>query len=413
MNALPITIRWEQVALTAVSLAVSFFTTIHVLLRKKDTKAAIGWIGLIWLSPFIGSVLYVLLGINRIERKARSLRRDRPPIRMLDPNAHGDDRLHERLGPDREHLVRLSWLGREATGRRLLADNRVTPLDGGDEAYPAMIRAIDKAERSITLLTYIFRFDSAGTPVAEALDRAKNRGVEIRILIDALGSMQEGKSIVEHLRSLKLLVALSIPTFRPGWMRYANLRNHRKVMVIDGRIGFTGGMNILDDFLDPARNEAGNGKCCRDLHFEIEGPVVTTLQQSFADDWAFITGEVIEGDLWYADHEASEGETLARIVVDGPDIEEDPLEAVLFGALAVARESATILTPYFIPDPPLTAALISAAQRGVLVDIFLPKANNHRLVKWAGIPLLEPLLEAGCRILVDRSSLRAYQAHDR
>ncbi|WP_152052975.1 cardiolipin synthase [Tautonia marina] len=391
-------IHWGHVLITGLGILVSLIATMHVLLHKKETRAAIGWIGLIWLSPILGAIVYVLLGINRIERKARALRRDRPSVHKLDPEGYTDALLIERLGQDRAHLATLARLGWAATGRRLLGGNRVRLLDGGDETYPAMIREIDRAERSITLLTYIFRNDEAGIPVAEALSRARDRGVEIRILIDGLGSVHEGAPIVEHLRSLGLTVALFIPTLRPDWMRYANLRNHRKVMIIDGHLGFTGGMNILDDFL--SRPHEQRGVHARDTHFEICGPVVTTLQQSFADDWAFSTEEILDGELWFPRDHPCEGDTIARIIVDGPDLQDNPLSAVLFGALAVARNSVSIVTPYFIPDPPLSAALISAAQRGVDVEILVPQKNNHAVVQWAGIPLLEPLLEAGCRVLL-------------
>ncbi|RUL88776.1 cardiolipin synthase [Tautonia sociabilis] len=398
MNLVPIFFSAEHLLITATSLAVSLLASLHVLLHKRDTRAAIGWIGLIWLSPFVGTLVYVLLGINRIERKARALRRDRPAVNRMDAGEEDLSLLLETLGPERHHLSTLARLGERATGRRLMGGNRVEPLDGGDAAYRAMAQAIDEAKHSVTLLTYIFRFDAAGSPLADALARARHRGVSIRILIDSVGSVHEGKPIVEHLRGLGLPVALFIPTLRPDWIRYANLRNHRKVLVVDGRLGFTGGMNILDDFLDPGRDARGCGKNCRDLHFRIRGPIVKALQQAFADDWAFTTGELLDGPPWYADDLPIEGKTIARIVVDGPDLEADPLAAVLFGALVVARQRVTILTPYFIPDPPLSAALVSAALRGVEVDILLPRKNNHRLVQWAGFPLLEPLLEAGCRV---------------
>ena len=394
MELTPPTLHWYHYVLSALSVCVSVVATVHVLLSKRDTRSSIGWIGLIWLSPFIGTTLYVLLGINRIERKARALRRDRPEIHKLDPRESSVGQLCEVLGPDRDYFTRLARLGEAATGRRLLEGNRIEPLDNGDEAYPAMIRAIDAAKHSITLLTYIFRNDRAGVPVAEALARASDRGVEVRILIDAVGSFHEGSPIVHHLRAFGLQVAKFIPTLRPKWFRYANLRNHRKVMVVDGRIGFTGGMNILDDFL----SNGSAGPPCRDVHFEVHGPVVATLQQVFADDWAFSTGEILEGESWFPLDPEPEGRTLARVIVDGPDLDDDPLAAVYFGAMAVARDSISIITPYFIPGDALTAALTSAALRGVEVDLVLPEQNNHRLVQWAGFPLLEPLLEAGCRV---------------
>ena len=388
------TLHWYHYALSALSICVSVGATVHVLLSKRDTRSSIGWIGLIWLSPMIGTTMYVLLGINRIERKARALRRDRPEIHKLDPRESSDGQLCEVLGADRDHLACLARLGEAASGRRLLEGNRIEPLDNGDEAYPAMIRAIDGAEHSITLLTYIFRNDRAGVPVAEALARASDRGVEVRVLIDAVGSFHEGSPIVHHLRAFGLRVSKFIPTLRPKWFRYANLRNHRKIMVVDGRLGFTGGMNILDDFLADGSAEPP----CRDVHFEVRGPVVATLQQVFADDWAFSTGEILEGKAWFPLDPDPEGRTLARVIVDGPDLDDDPLAAVYFGAMAVARDSISIITPYFIPGDALTAALTSAALRGVAVDIVVPEQNNHRLVQWAGFPLLEPLLEAGCRV---------------
>lgn len=385
---------WLGLVATIVGVAVSSILTVHVLLHKRETRSAIGWIGLIWLSPFVGSFLYVLLGINRIRRQARRLRkkaarrmRAAPVVPFKKLETVADPRLH--------HLLPVARLVGEVIDRPLWSGNDIRPLDGGDEAYPAMREAIDRAERSISMLSYIFYPDGAGVPIIEALGRAVARGVEVRVLIDDVGSRYGFTSAVRPLRRAGVTVARFNPTLRPGWVWYANLRNHRKLMVIDGREAFTGGMNILADY----KLSAEPRKPKRDLHFAVKGPLVEDIQRTFAGDWAFSTGEVLDGDPWLGPPVAAEGgTTLARGIADGPDDSEDRITLALLGALACARESVSIITPYFIPDGPLETALGVAALRGVEVDIYVPSENNHRVVQWAMMPYLEPLLENGCRV---------------
>ncbi len=386
---------WPSILLTVVTVTISTIASIHVLLNKQDTKASIGWIGLIWLSPFLGSFLYVLLGINRIQRKAKSLRRGRHRHPFSTPSSHAcpPELLIDTVGTGGLQLLPLSRLVSQVTGRSLLSGNQILPLINGDATYPAMIRAIDHAKRSITLVSYIFNDDRAGRPVAEALVRASKRGVKVRVLIDAVGTRYGWPSIVNFLHREGVQVRKFLSTFRPRWVRYANLRNHRKIMVVDGQIGFTGGMNILEDYL----HEVEPKRPKRDLHFEVHGPIVAALQHVFADDWAFSTGEILRGNTWFPRLEAV-GHTLARAVLDGPDETHNMLNEALMGALSAARSKVLILTPYFLPDPALVAALIVASLRGVEVDILLPEKNNQILVQWACMPGLPPLLERGVRV---------------
>ncbi|CAN5830922.1 cardiolipin synthase [soil metagenome] len=386
---------WPQIALTIVSVTVSAVTSVHVLLNKRDTKATIGWIGLIWLSPFIGSVLYVLLGINRIRRKAQSLRRVRRRHHASSPKNHvcPPELLVDTLGSSGIQLLPLSRLVERVTDNPLLSGNHLVPLLNGDDTYPAMIRAIDGAQWSVSLSSYIFNNDRAGHPVAEALVRAKQRGVEVRVLIDSVGTRYGWPSIVQFLRHQGVQVRTFLPTFRPRWARYANLRNHRKIMVVDGAIGFTGGMNILEDYL----HSVGPRRPKLDMHFEVHGPVVAAIQHVFVDDWAFATGETLQGKAWFPKLEPA-GHTLARAVLDGPDETHNMLNEVLMGALSAARSRVQIITPYFLPDAALEAALMIAALRGVEVDILLPEKNNQILVQWASMPGLAPLLEQGVHI---------------
>jgi cardiolipin synthase len=195
------------------------------------------------------------------------------------------------------------------------------------------------------------------------------------------------------LRLAGIPCAQFLPTLIPWRFQYSNLRSHRKILVVDGRIGFTGGINI----------HAGN--CLQrqprhpvqDAHFRVTGPVVTQFQEAFVDDWAFCTGELLQGEPWFAAVEP-EGPVLARGIPDGPDGDFEPLRLTLLGALACARSSILVVTPYFLPDASLIAALNVAALRGVQVDIVLPAENDLALVKWASTALLWQVLERGCRV---------------
>jgi cardiolipin synthase len=387
-----------RLALTLVSLCVSAAATVHVLLKKRETRSAIGWIGLIWLSPFLGTGLYLLLGINRIRRQARRLRKKAArkgrnrgvptsvvPLRDLEAGA----------SPETRHMLPVARLAQTLVNRPLWTGNTVAPLDGGDQLYPAMVRAIDQAESSVSLLTYIFYPDAAGTPVIEALSRAVGRGVAVRVLIDDVGSRYGFTSAVRPLHRAGVPVARFNPSLRPSWVQYANLRNHRKLMVVDGRHGFTGGMNILADYM-PSTNPKSPK---RDLHFEVHGPIVADLQRTFAADWAFCTGEDLDGESWFPDlHAEADGAILARGIADGPDDDADRIALTLMGALACAQRSVSILTPYFVPEGPMLTALGVAALRGVEVDLLVPLENNHRVVHWAMLGQIEPLLESGVRV---------------
>lgn len=365
----------------------------HIVLTKRDVRSAIGWIGLVWLSPFIGAFLYGILGINRIHRKARTLRRGQ---RRSRPEQDSEFRERPSEIPSRlreENLVSLARYMGNLTGRPLSSGNSVTPLDNGDEAYPAMIDAIDRASRSVGLASYIFNDDSIGSRVAEALGRAVARGVEVRVLVDAVGARYHRPTIFKRLRELHVRAESFLPSLIPAYFPYFNLRNHRKILVIDGREGFTGGMNIDESFYAPSHPR----ELRTDLHFHVRGPVVDTMRMVFADDWAFRTGEVLDGPVWMAKPEPS-GPIASRGVIDGPDENLDQLFFAYLGALGCARHSVEIITPYFLPEAPLIAALNAAAMRGVVVDIFLPKVNNLTLVQWASTAIYPQVLEHGCRL---------------
>jgi cardiolipin synthase len=385
-------VEYWQWAISAFALIADVGATIHVVLYKRDSRAAIGWVGVIWLAPVVGPFLYLVFGVNRIRRKARRLKKQLAPPKP-GPQVDPADVDPEFPCPGAEHLGTLVRLVGNVTGRSLEPGNRVVPLHGGEEAYPEMLAAIRAAGRSVALATYIFDNDRAGRQFADALAEAVARGVEVRVLIDAVGSHYTWPSIVRRLLRGGVRVARFLPQLLPWYFPYANLRNHRKILVVDGKVGFTGGMNIReghDASLNPKRP-------IRDLHFRIEGPVAARLQEVFADDWEFCTGETLQGETWFPQL-AEAGPVHARCVRSGPDDDFEKLRTTFFGALSCANESVAIVTPYFLPDPGLISALSVAALRGVQVDIILPQRNNLWLVKWASAAELWQVLEHGCRV---------------
>lgn len=377
----------------AFSLFVTVLASGHALLTKRDVRAAVAWAGVIWLAPVVGAIIYLLLGVNRIKRRAVALQRELPTPgeRALLPTAAFEPLL---APTDSCHLASLARLGNEVFRRHLVEGNAAKVLVNGDAAYPEMLDAIETAERSLTLATYIFDRDEVGLLFADALHRAVQRGVEVRVLVDAVGLRYSWPfTMYRHLRRLGVPVARFLPARVPWRMAYMNLRLHRKILVADGKLGFTGGMNIrVGHWLSRRPSHP-----IQDVNFRLEGPVVAHLQSAFAEDWLFTTKERLEGERWFPEL-APAGETVARGISDGPDEDFEKLRWVFLGALACARRSVRIVTPYFLPDASLITALNVAALRGVEVDIVLPEENNLTLVQWASTAQLWQVLEHGCRV---------------
>jgi cardiolipin synthase A/B len=213
----------------------------------------------------------------------------------------------------------------------------------------------------------------------------------VRVLIDAVGVRYGWPPMHRRLRKDGVTTALFLPRFSPGWLPFVNLRNHRKILVADGKVGFTGGMNIRDDFLPPPR------KGYMDLQARLEGPIVEHLQSAFAEDWLFTTGEPLEGGAFFPPLQTA-GPVLARGIADGPDEDFETVRWILLGALATARERVWIVTPYFIPDAALVTAIDVAVMRGVQVDVVLPERGNLPMIQWAQDAQLWQVLERGCRV---------------
>ena len=383
-----------HLALLAIGVILPVAATGHAVLNKRDSPAAIAWVGFIWLVPLVGSIMYFVFGINRIRRKAALLRSnlERYRAQAVQPECLPEE-LQAHLAAGASHLEMLAQVVGKVVERPLLHGNRIEPLINGDEAYPAMLEAIGRARHTVSLVSYIFDRDEIGLAFVDELGKAVSRGVEVRVLIDATGARYSWPPIIRALRRAGVTCARFLPTF-PSWhLMSINMRTHRKIMVVDGWEGFTGGMNIRVGHC-LARQPSSP---VQDIQFRITGPVVNQFQEVFTDDWLFTTGEALRGDKWFPDLDNA-GQVLARGVTDGPDENFEKLLWTLLGALSIARRSVKIMTPYFLPDPSVVSAINLAAMRGVEIDIILPEKNNLPFVMWASRAMWEQLLHHGCRI---------------
>ncbi len=235
---------WPQIV-ALLSFALSAYCSGHAVLNKRDSRSATGWVGIIWLAPFVGISLYWLLGRNRVRRLAKVARTrgELPPLPLHESSLAAQEADLARNFPANPSLISLARLGTSVTQRRLLWGNRILPLENGDAAYPEMLAAIEGSKRSITLSTYIFDNDRVGKLFIEGLSSAVARGVQVRVLIDDIGLRYSWLSVLRSLRKGKVPVARFMGALRPRTFPHLNLRKHRKILLCDGRIAFTGGMN--------------------------------------------------------------------------------------------------------------------------------------------------------------------------
>ena len=317
---------WAPISII-LHLATAGAVTIHALINKRDVPAAIGWIGLAWLSPFFGALLYVGFGVNRVKRRARQLREALP--RRLHAKTEG--------GSSSAPAKRFERTIGTITGREIESGNVIVPLRCGDEAYPQMLAAIDQSGSSVALTSYIFRVDEIGVKFIEALVRAHHRGVMVRVLIDGFGGGFLRSAAYRHLRRHGVPAARFLHSILPWQMPFLDLRLHKKVLVVDGLTAFVGGLNIGAENLTATRPKAP----VIDIHFRVEGPG----RQATSAVARFRRGEDLgcsrPAKSWKGRAlpvaQPPGGQALARAIAAGPDQEADQLVLVLLSAINSAQ----------------------------------------------------------------------------
>ncbi len=374
-----------DIAFGAAVLVAALIASGHAVIYKRESRSASLWVVLIWVMPALGPILYLLMGVNRVQRRAARLRAYMVR-RRAEPHVVADE-------PAGTHLAPLARMLNNVVERPLVAGNSVEDLVDGAQAYPVMLDAINAARSSIMLASYIFNGDGIGAQFVEALTRAHARGVAVRVLVDDVDVRFTRSSAAKPLRKAGVPLGVFNPPFVPARLNAVHLRNHRKILVVDGSVGFTGGMNIDRRYWQPE----APAEASRDIHFRLRGPVVAQLAEVFAEDWHFATGEALRGAPWFVPLQPA-GEVMARCIDDGPDEATEPLRWSMVAGLNQAQRSVKIMTPYFVPDGGVITALDVAAMRGVQVDILLPSVSDLPHVHWAAWGQLWQVLERGCRV---------------
>lgn len=377
--------------LLGVAVTAALWAAGHALLHKRDPRSALVWVSISLTIPVMGALAYWLLGINRITRKAHRLHRHTQQLTPPRPSfipPHDSTPLPEHCAS----LVNLEVLADRVVRTRTFAGNNVQLLINGEQAYPAMLGAINRATSSVHLCSYIFDGDNIGAAFVEALAKAAQRGVTVRVLVDAMGERYSPLTARKALQGTAVEVRQYLPLYKGPFI---NLRNHRKLLITDGSLAFTGGMNIRSNHCVTTTKPSN---ATSDLHFQVAGPVVADLQRAFLEDWQFVTGQWIQ-DSHYFPPLAPCGEALVRVIADGPDREFRKLEWIVQGALATAARRVRIMTPYFIPDRSMVTSLITAALRGIEITIVLPHINNLPFVAWASRASYWELVKNGITIL--------------
>ncbi len=383
--------NWEVTLFSVCSIATGVAALFHLLLKHRDYRSAAFWATLVVLAPFTGAVFYAVLGINFVRRRGLKYRGGAGPSYRQEPLdsplPFGPGHTHRQqdyaLAVTMDRLSRFNFLG----------GNRVQVLRNGDEAMPQMLEAICCAQHSVTMASYIFEATGIGEEFVVALAAAVKRGVQVRVMVDDAGTRYSWPPITSALKRAGVPVKRFMPNRFILRILTMNLRNHRKLLVVDGKIGFTGGLNIREGTM-LARNPSHP---VQDLHFRVTGPAVKQMQRVFVEDWVFCAGEILEGEAWFPEI-ADEGTSSVLGIVDGPDEDLEIMPTTFFAALTAAREEVKIVTPYFLPTAVLMAALKLCATRGVKVSIITPAVNNIAAVAWAAQTLYPELIQAGCGV---------------
>ncbi len=365
----------------------------HALLNKNDPRSVWGWIFLCIFFPILGPLIYFVFGINRVRVRAKKLNL-RSPFRLDEGFGRFTENyqnvIHSTRVPSAyRDIARISDA---VTKLPLLSGNQIEILHNGEEVFPAMLEAIQNAKKSVYLITYIFETNRSGRKFIDALTQAKDRGVEVRVLIDGVGELYSIPRAGTLLKKRGVNMARFIPPKIKPPEFHINLRNHRKLLIADGHVGFTGGINIGDRHL---ADNLQNPSRVIDTHFRIKGPVVAQMEKAFLEDWGFATGEYTNPT---AGPYEKKGDAICRTIIDGPNEDPEKLTFVLAGAISSARKSVLIMTPYFLPSREIVGALQTTALRGVEVNVVLPVRNNLPFMKWAASNFLWKLAHWGVRI---------------
>lgn len=370
--------------------ALLMLCVVVVFARKRDPASAVSWTLAILFVPVLGLLSFLLFGRDRLPWRLKGKRRHRPDF------ARRMARFIPERGAGTASREGFQGIGRlaEQTGNAPIREgNKVTGLLEGPEAFESIKEAIAAARHHVHIEEYIFRDDSLGRQLLELLCRRAREGVQVRLLVDAVGT-GASRRLIGDLKRAGGQGEVFLPLFPFGKALTPNLRNHRKIIVCDGRVGFLGGMNVGDEYFGL---KLKNRYWC-DWHMRVEGPVVSDLQRVFVEDWDFATGRELSAPEYFPNPEPC-GDSRVQIVHSGPDEEVNSTRQVFFAAITRAQHRVCISSPYFVPDQAIREALRTAALRGVRVEVLTQGWPPETYATYfASRFYWEELLHAGVRI---------------
>ena len=376
---------WTIVSACEVAYLVAMIVVI--ILEKRSPISTIAWILALAMLPYVGLVIYFFIGPHRVKRKRMRHGRSSAEVRGQLGGEAG--RANDVEAP---HRVQLARLAVRASGAYVSSAKRIDVLGGGKECFDAIVEAIGRAKHHVHVCYYIFEADKTGARILDALTERAKAGVKVRLLTDGVGTSLPRKLLRplleaggEHARFNPIALGSFLPRIQ--------LRNHRKIVIVDGRVGFLGGINVGDEYDESVSNR----DAFRDTHARVEGAVVRELQFTFLEDWHFSTNQVVKDKGMFPPPEPDEREA-AIIVPSGPDQEWEAIEHVYFTAITQADERIQLTTPYFVPDDPVRVALCSAALRGVRVELIVPRRSDSLIVTAAARSYFDELLRAGAHV---------------
>ncbi len=369
---------------------------IMIILEKRSPFKTAAWVLALILLPVFGVVFYLFFGQEFRKKKLfsrkglKSLNRYRQlSFRQLRQFEGSFQKLPPKMR-DKENIVRLLLKNSSAL---LTTGNKLKILNNAAETFEAIFSAIERAEHHIHLEYYIIENDKIGNRLKELLIRKSIEGVEVRIIIDDVGSWSLGKKFQNDLRQNGIEIYSFMEVRFPRLTSRVNYRNHRKIVVVDGKIGFTGGINFADRYLKGVQDIGP----WRDTHLQIEGDAVNCLQVVFAADWFFVVHENLTGRKYFPQLSESPG-TPVQISASGPDSDWDSISQAFFAALSSAKSKIYITTPYLMPPLEIIYALKTAALSNVDVRILMPEKSDSVIPHWSSFSYIEELLESGVRV---------------
>lgn len=382
--------------LIAIQEVVVLIVIVTILLRPREPRGMLAWILALLLLPGLGLVLYFLFGEPRRGWHRRRRRRKRRRLRKSS-GARGKAILQRQRSMSHTHrskgIRRLAGFASRLGAFPCTDDNDVIVYHDAEKTFLAIQLAIEAAQSHIHLEYYVYQPDDTGRAIRDLLIEKARQGVACRLLLDFVGSWRIGRSFLAPMKEAGIQIAFALPVILLRGRWHANYRNHRKIAVIDGKIGFTGSQNIGDEY----RGRLARFAPWRDTHLKIVGPAVQHLQEVFVEDWHYTTQEDLLLDEFFPEP-TERGDHCVQIVPSGPDNEIHVMHQLLFAAVGAARSSISVITPYFAPDTSMLLAFQSASYRGVKVRLVIPARSDLRSVLWAGRSFYEDLIRAGVEV---------------